>query len=223
MTSSSMPSSTPAGRRPVLIAAAACAVAVVAAVFVLSRPAADAATGPVAAAAPAPVVQQLELLHAEPFRVGVAYQHRWRADQPFVTSGWLLVLAGDPALMVPRQVREPVLQVGAMTAERINTGQPSGRLVVLVPGDFRLQDAPIFFGSPALPEELRQDQLDAELATGRLAGALPPTAAAIAKALQPARTFADDYALRQRAIDLVELHSPAEQDLIAGWRAPLVK
>lgn len=189
-----------------------------------SRP--DGAVGQVAAAPPAPppaAVRQLELVHAESFRVQQAYTHRWRAEAPFVDHGWLLVLAGDPAWMVTRQVKEPVLYVGAQTAERINTGQGSGRLVVLVPGDFRLQDAPIFYGSAALPEELRQDQIDAELAAARAAGAVAPAADVVAKVAKPGQTFANDYELRQRAIDLVERYSPGEKDLIAGWRVPLVK
>ena len=145
-----------------------------------------------------------------------------RADQPLVNSGWLLVLSGDPALFVPRQVKEPVLYVGAQTAQRVNFPQESGKLVVIVPGDFRLEDAPIFFGAEALPEELRQSQIDAEFEAARAAGARPPTAAAIEKAMSaPWQKFASDYELRQRAIDLVAQYSPQEKALIDGARVPL--
>lgn len=171
----------------------------------------------------APTVRQLELVHAERFTVQQPYVHRYRADTPLVSDGWLLVLAGDPAWLQVRQTRMPVLYVGAQTAERVNTGQQSGKLVVLVPGDFALQNAPIFLGGVALPEELRQLDIDAELAGARTAGAVAPTAATLAKVVQPGRTFATDYELRQRAIDLVEQFSPVEKDLIAGWRVPLVK
>jgi hypothetical protein len=169
-----------------------------------------------------PPHNQLQLLHAERFRLDEPYQHRWRADVPFVTDGWLLVLSGDPELLRPRQVKERVLYVGAETAERINT-PPDGKVVVLVPGDFRLDGAPIFLGAEALPEELMQPQIDAELAAARAAGVTPPNAEAIAAVLAPTRTFANDYYLRLRAIELVEQHSPTETDLIAGARVPLVK
>lgn len=171
---------------------------------------------------PQPVVQ-LELVHAEPFRTEQPFRHLWRADQPLVDRGWLLVLAGDAARMVPRQTKEPVLYVGAQTAERVNTGQGSGKLVVIVPGDFWLEDAPIFYGAEALPEELRQADIDRELALARAAGAVAPTAELAAQVATQARVFPTDYQLRLRAIDLVEQYAPDEKDLIAGWRAPLVK
>ncbi|HZN39537.1 MAG TPA: hypothetical protein VFD82_12085 [Planctomycetota bacterium] len=163
---------------------------------------------------PLPKVQ-LELVQAERFQVEKPFRHLWRADQPLVNSGWLLVLSGDPARFVPRQVKEPVLYVGAQTAQRVNFPEQSGKLVVIVPGDFRLEDAPIFFGAEALPEELRQPQIDAELEAARAAGARPPTAEAIQKAMTTQwKTFASDYELRLRAIELVAQHSPQEQTLI---------
>jgi hypothetical protein len=220
MTSLSESQRTGPHRGLVFAAATAVAVAVVLAVL---QPRADQARAKTPASQPAPVVHQLELVHAETFQVEQPYPHYYRADTPLVRSGWLLVLAGDPALLQVRQTRMPVLYVGAQTAERVNTGQESGKIVVLVPGDFRLQDAPIFFGSPALPEDLRQNQIDAELANARAEGAVPPTAAAIAKALGQGRTYANDWELRQRAIDLVEQYSPVEKELIAGCRVPLVK
>lgn len=182
------------------------------------------ATPSSAARAPVAAVQQLGLVHAETFQVAQPFRHVWRSDQPLVDRGWLLVLSGDPALLEPRQSKEPVLYVGAQTATRVNTARDSGRLVVIVPGDFRLQDAPIFFGSVALPEEVGPHQIAAELANAVAAGAKAPTAAEIAAAGKaPGQTFPTDYELWQRAIDLVEQFSPTEQTLIEGWRAPRVR
>ena len=166
---------------------------------------------------------QLEVVHAERWSTAQPFQHEWRADRPWVASGWLLVLSGDPAKMVVRQTKEPVLYVGAQTAERINSGQGSGKLVVIVPGDFWLEDAPVFYGGEALPEELRQPAIDRELAAARAAGAVTISAERAAAVTAEAREFANDYQLRLRAIDLVERFSPTEKDLIAGWRVPLVK
>jgi hypothetical protein len=203
------------------------AAAVVVAVTVMNRqPAASTAAEPVAtpkavAQQPRPRVQ-LALHHAERFTLETPYQHRYRVDEPWVTNGWLLVLSTDPSLLKPRQVKEPVLYVGAQTAERVNAGL-SGKIVVLVPGDFALGAAPIFLGDAALPEELRQADIDAQLAAAVAAGAIATPADTITKVTAPARTFETDFELRQRAIDLVEIHSPQEKDLIAGWRLPRVR
>jgi hypothetical protein len=192
----------------------------------------DAASAPLTPLAQPPLPKvQLDLVHAERFQVEKPFRNTWHADQPLVNSGWLLVLSGDPALFRPRQIKEPVLYVGAQTAQRINSG-PDGKLVVLVPGDFQLEDAPIFFGAEALPEELRQGQIDAQLESAREGGAKPPTKEAIENATNKAAVekatakaaawgnFTTEYELRLRAIELVEQYSPKEQDLISGWRAP---
>ena len=185
------------------------------------RPRPDAAT----AARPAsPAPAQLQLLHAERFHVDQPFRHTWRADRAAYQDGWLLVLAGDPELLRPRQVRQPVLFVGAQVANRVNSGGGSGKLVVIVPGDFRLEDAPIFFGGDTLPEELQQSAIDAELANARAAGVQAPGAAAIGAAFRDGvRTFPDDYRLRLRAIELVAHHAPDEQDLIRTADVPLLK
>jgi hypothetical protein len=220
--SPSRPSS--AGRFLPLVGALVLGAAAVTVVVVVSRGRDAQSPAAVPAAAPMPAVQQLELVHAERFEVAQPYVHQWRAaPQPLVTNGWLLVLAGEPSSLVARQMKMPLLQVGAETAERVNVGDQSGKLVVLVPGDFALTDAPIFLGSPALPEEVGQPQLDAELATARANGAKATDAATVAKVSAPRREFANDYELRLRAIELVERFSPQEQDLIRGARVPLVK
>ena len=166
---------------------------------------------------------QLALLHAERFAVQKPYQHLWRADRPWVESGWILVLQTDPELLRPRQVKESVLYVGAQTAERINHGT-SGRVVVLVPGDQALASAPIFLGDAALPEELLQTHIDAQLRAAVAAGAIPTPAETVQQVTVPGRpAFETDYDLRQRAIDLVEIHSPQEKALIEGWRLPRLR
>lgn len=210
----------------VVCAAAAAAVVVHLATKQGTGQAVDAAPAAKAAAVQpaAPAARQLQLVHAETFQVNQPFKHLWRKDQPFVNHGWLLVLSGDAELLRVQQVKMPVLFVGAQTADRVNTGEGSGHIVVIVPGDFALADAPIFFGGVGLPEETTPAVIAAELANARAAGALPPTADAIAAASKVAgQTFATDFELRLRAIDLVEQYSPGETDLIAGWRVPRVR
>lgn len=134
-----------------------------------------------------------------------------------------MVLDGKADLLAPTQDLEPVLYVGAQTAERVNAGS-SGRLVVIVPGDFDLQTAPIFLGDKALPEALDQTRIDTAVNLAIAKGAVAPTAATVQVALAPeGKPYPTDFELRLRAIDLVELHSPTETELIAGWRLPRVK
>lgn len=231
---SATPVGAPSRSRKLLapLAIAGFAAAVVAVLLVQNR-AAESTQAPsvsqaAAANAATPLVQprrrtQLALLHAERFKVQQPYQHLWRADRPWVDSGWILVLQTDPELLRPRQVKESVLYVGAQTAERINHGT-SGRVVVLVPGDQALASAPIFLGEAALPEELLQTHIDAQLTAAVAAGAIPTPAETVQQVTVPGRpAFETDYELRQRAIDLVEIHSPQEKSLIEGWRVPRLR
>ena len=95
---------------------------------------------------------------------------------------------------------------------------------MIVPGDFLLTDTPIFFGDPALPEELGQREIDLALAKAVAAGVKPPTMAEVAAAIHPAALrAADHYQLRQKAVDLVAKHSPQETDFIRGERLPLIR
>lgn len=166
---------------------------------------------------------QIRILHAQRFDLDEPYTHWWRAERPRVSSGWLLVLSVDPDLVFPRQSREPVLFVGEQTAERVNVGNDAGRLVAIVPADVFLTESLIFFGNPALPEEVDAAHVAREITRARERGVLPPTEEEVAEALRDSLRLADDHELRLRAIDLVEKHSPLEVDLIRGARAPRLR
>ncbi len=170
-----------------------------------------------------PQREPVSVVYAQRFEVAEPYRHMWRSDRPQVSTGWLLVLSASPDLITPRQVREPVLYVGSQTADRVNSGDQSGKLVVLVPGDFLLEDARIFFGQPALPEETGMLQIDVAVERAIAAGVVPPSADHLAT-VTDANAFRapTEYELRLRAIELVEKYSPQERDLITGWRAPRV-
>ena len=103
-----------------------------------------------------PHLQPLHLLHAQRFDLDKAYTHWWRAERPRVSSGWLLVLSADPDLVYARQVREPVLYVGNQTAERVNVGYESGRIVAIVPADVFLTEALNFLRDPSTPRRSRR-------------------------------------------------------------------
>ncbi|QDU69739.1 hypothetical protein [Engelhardtia mirabilis] len=162
----------------------------------------------------APQEAPIRLIEAQPFEVLTPLTHYMRAEQPSYTKGMLLVLSGDPTLLRPRQSLENVLYVGAETAERINTGEQSGYLVVVVPGEVDLASSPIFLGSPALPEQVTaadaQRQLEIALDSGLTGQSVP-----VADPIQ----VADGYELHRFASYLVERYAPDEADLISGLRA----
>ena len=177
-------------------------------------------------ATPAPVRR---LLHAQPFKLDKGYEFEWRADRPMVSSGWMLVLQVEPALVFPRQVAEPLLLVGKTTAERINVGHQSGRIVVIVPSpldeqsnpELKLEEAMMWFGTPTLPEQVDAGQIEAERIAATNAGIRPFDARSIQTARQGRKMIVagNREQLRNVAADLVELHSPQEFELIQSLRA----
>jgi hypothetical protein len=166
------------------------------------------------------------LLFAEPFRLAAPYAHTWRAEQPLVDAGWLLVLEVDRDVVVRRQTAEPVLYVGSQTAERVNVGDLAGRLVVIVPGELDPAAAPAWFGTPELPEQVDAATVARELAAARTA-LVPPLARASltrADALGHAQiALADRTALERYAAELVLRWAPEERAQAEGLLAPLVE
>ncbi len=170
----------------------------------------------------------IEVLYARPFTLDVPFTHTWRAEQPVFSAGMVLVLAVDPDLVYPRQTAEPILYVGDQTAERVNLGHESGRVVAIVPAAvdaagavaLDLADAPVFFGAAGLPEQVDAARAAAELAAARQRGLLPPPRTSVAAVSQPQVNFGDAWELHLWCSDLIETFSPQETDLIAGLRVP---
>lgn len=175
------------------------------------------------------------LLLAEPFQLARPYTHDWRAEAPEVDAGWLLVLAVDPEVARRSQVAEPVLIVGGETAERINDGDVSGRLIVIVPSRFDAErglprldprTAMAWFGEPALPERTGAAELARELEAARTAG-LPTLGASRRTRVDAVRSelvqLPGRTALERRAAELVLEWSPPEAELAESLLAPLVE
>ena len=171
------------------------------------------------------------LVGAWPFTLEQPATHWSRAERPLYDAGMILVLSADPELLHPRQAAEPVLYVGAQTAEKLNTGYPSGQLVVLVPAprgadgmpQLDLANAPIFFGEPALPETIDGARAVAELATARAKGVGDESADVVSTRTHELVDFVDDGDLRIWTSDVIERFSPDEVDLISGLRAPRLR
>lgn len=173
---------------------------------------------------PAPVLEVVEVV---PFVLDASYTHDMRKDRHEVTRGHVLTLRCDPAYLLRRQVAEPVLLVGAETAERINIGFESGLLVVIVPewkvrGDDGVEravdptTAPMFFATPELPERVDAAWIAAEGKKAQAAGIAPAPVAAAARGA--AQSFADRDALNRFLAGVVERHAPAEGECAAALR-----
>ncbi|HKX45338.1 MAG TPA: hypothetical protein VJP77_01345, partial [Planctomycetota bacterium] len=117
-----------------------------------------------------PQAVAVELVEAHAFTLDQPTTHWMRAEQPQYATGHVLVLRTDPELLVPRQTLENVLYVGAETVERVNLGHESGFLVAIVPGEVDLAAAPIFFGEPALPEQVTAAEAARQLGLARERG-----------------------------------------------------
>ncbi len=172
----------------------------------------------------------VELVYARPFVLDQPYTHFFRAEQPAVASGYVLVIAADPAVIHPRQTYEPVLYVGDETAERVNFGHESGHVIAFVPAgldadgqvDLDLASTPIYFGEPALPEQVTREQARAQLERAVERGIRAQPLANVLGRTEGVLRFADDGDLRLWASDLIERYSPQEVDLVSGLRAPRV-
>ncbi len=176
------------------------------------------------------------LLYARPFVLDTGYTHWFRKEQPTVRAGWLLVLAVDPELARPRETWNKILYVGDQTAERVNHGTDSGRIVVLVPSalDERglpaldLASAPIFFGGPELPERIDEAAIQRELAGARAGGVAGIAGTELAAALAEGGALLrlhDRVALEQELARVILRFSPdkVDADIARGLSQPVVR
>lgn len=166
-----------------------------------------------------------ELVYARHFTLEKGYSFDWSRERPIVTSGVLLVLKVNPDLVYPRQVAEPVLYVGDRTAERLNVGFRSGYVVAIVPGPVDLTEAPIWFGTPELPERVDADRIRSERALAESAMIKPFGAGKVQDALGRGGNRmkdGDKADLLRHAAALIEKYSPAETSL-AESLAPVIE
>jgi hypothetical protein len=167
-----------------------------------------------------------EVVYLRPFTLSNGFAFDWCKERPQVTSGTLLVLKVDPALVVPRQVAEPVLYVGQQTAQRINSGHESGHVIALVPGEVDLSKALVWFGTPDLPERVDAAKISEELALAQEAGIKAFSAnqieSAVAKGGDRLNVSDLDALFRGEVSELILKYSPQEKDLAEAFRVPVV-
>jgi hypothetical protein len=170
---------------------------------------------------PAPVKG---ILAAQRFTLETPYEYTWSKDRLRVSTGVLVVLEVDPAYVVPRDTLEPVLYAGNVPVQRLNHGDRSGRVIGIVPGNIDLATAPIWFGSPQLPERITASMVESERARAEKAGVRVLPTAKISGAQRPPVAAKDLAALlRSVAAELVYEFSPQEKELADSWRLPVAK
>ena len=167
-----------------------------------------------------------DILYARPFTLEKGYNFDWSKERPLLTEGTLLVLKVNPDLVYARQVAEPVLYVGSRTAERVNIGYRSGRIIAIVPGHVDLRTTPIWFGTPELPESVNGNIVRAERALADEAGIRPFSADKVKTALARGGEelkLAGRDALRPHFAALLQQYSSVETELIDTFNVPVTR
>lgn len=173
---------------------------------------------------PATPASVRNILLAQPFTLETPYTSTWGKETTRVSSGILLVVEVDPAYVVPRDTLQPVLYAGNSIVERLNHGYPSGRVIGIVPGSIDLNTAPVWFGSPELPERVTASMIQSERARAESAGVRALPSARINSVQRSAVATRDlSTLLRDVAAQLVYEYSPQEKQLADSWRLPEAK
>ncbi len=175
---------------------------------------------------PATPATVAELVYARPFTLAKGYKFFWSKERQNVTTGTLLVLKVDKALVYPRAIAMPVLYVGDQTAERLNHGHKSGHVIAIVPGEVDLTKQPIWFGTPDLPERVDAKKIKSERALADKAKIKPfskeKVKAALDKGGERLRLEDATALLREAAAPLIEEYSPQEKHLADDFRRPVI-
>jgi hypothetical protein len=165
------------------------------------------------------------IVAAHRFTLEDPYQYTWTRERVMVSSGTLVVLEVDPALVVPRNTLEPVLYAGNVPLQRLNHGDKSGRVIGIVPGNIDVTTMPIWFGTPQLPERVTTAMAETERERAQKAGVTQTFERGAIAGLDSPPTASKDLAalLSTVAADLVLTYSPEEKDLAESWRLPVAK
>ncbi len=171
---------------------------------------------------PAPIKR---IVAAHGFTLETPFPYTWTKERVMVSSGTLVVLEVDPALVVPRNTLEPVLYAGNIPVQRLNHGNKSGRVIGIVPGNIDVTTMPIWFGTPQLPGRVTRAMAEAERARAEKAGVAHTFERSSIVGLDSPATVSKDLAalLRTVAADLVLTYSPQDKDLAESWRLPVAR
>jgi hypothetical protein len=161
----------------------------------------------------------IDILYAKSFKLNQGYWHDWSKERPFVKEGMLIVLKVNPDLVRPTNALQPVLFAGNQTVQRLNHGFKSGHVIGIIPGQVDLSKTPIWFGHPALPEQVSTKTIGSEsnfALTSNIKAFSKNKISNISQGDLTAENLAE--LLRKDAADLVLEYSPTEKYLAENWR-----
>jgi hypothetical protein len=158
--------------------------------------------------------QKVDVVCIQPFQLDKPYKCDWRIERPEVLSGLLVVIKVDTNLVKPINCMERVLYAGNHTVQRLNQGDKSGYVVGIIPGPIDFTKEPVWFGSPALPE-----QVEAKLAGIPVMKSSDVLSRTRVKALGVYLT----ELLHKQAGELILEFSPQEKYIVEAWRLPGTK
>ena len=161
----------------------------------------------------------IDILYAKPFQLNQGYRYDWSKERPFVTEGVLVVLEVDPKFVKPTNALQPVLFAGNQTVQRLNHGYESGIVIGIIPGRVDLPQTPIWFGHPALPEQVSTDTITSESNLASNSNIKAFSKKKIDNIMQSNMT-AENLAelLFKDAAELILEYSPTEKYLAENWR-----
>ncbi len=166
----------------------------------------------------------IDIIYARPFTLDKGFKYNWSKERPIVRSCTIVVLKVDPNLVIPRNSLEPVLYAGNQTAQRLNHGHKSGHVIALIPGEIDLTQAPIWFGSPELPERVTAKMIKSERALADEAKIRPIAEENVKSVTREQVQVSDLFSLlRDYAAELVLEYSPQEKKLAEKWRLPVAR
>lgn len=166
----------------------------------------------------------IDIVYARPFSLTEGYKYDWNQERPLIKNGTLAVLKVKPELVMPRNALERVLYVGNQSVQRLNHGDKSGHVIVIIPGDIDLSQAPIWFGSPGLPERITAKIIKSERVLADRADIKPfakDKILTLTKSSIEAKNLSE--LLREHVADLVLEYSPQEKPLAEKWRLPVAQ
>lgn len=162
----------------------------------------------------------LELVSATPYRLDEPYVHWYRAEQPRVDHGWLVVLGVSPDRVRPTNAAMPVLYAGDQTVEPVNFGHLDGKVVAFVPNLASLVETEFWFGDPELPERVDAAEIARQRTTARANGCLVIDEEAFAAArgaggdsIELPSRFELEHVAARKVLD----HAPGERERAEAW------
>jgi hypothetical protein len=178
-------------------------------------------------AIPATPAAVADVVYARSFTLDKGFQYYWTKQRRNVTTGTLLVLKVDNALVFPRETPMPVLYVGTQTAQRLNHGHQSGHVIAVVPGEVDLTKQMVWFGERESPWNIDAAAANAQRDLAVRAGIKPFSKEKVTAALKNGgerlRLADMSTLLREVVAPLLDEYSPQERTLAEDFRRPALK